>query len=110
MVKNNFFIITGGPGGGKTSVLQSLFSQGFKYVEETARQIIKERLRNGLSNRPEPNIFANEMFVNDLNNYNSNSGYSSTVFFDRSFVDSALLLFQSNEEDFNPVSEILKTK
>jgi predicted ATPase len=108
MVKNNFFIITGGPGGGKTSVLQCLLSQGFNYIEETARQIIKERLLNRLSPRPEPKVFSTEMFTKDFDNYISNAIHSSTLFFDRSFVDSALLLFQSDEKIYDRINEILK--
>jgi predicted ATPase len=109
MVKNNFFIITGGPGGGKTSVLQCLLSQGFNFIEETARQIIKERLLNGLSPRPEPNVFSTEMFTKDFDNYISNAIHSSTLFFDRSFIDSALLLFQIDGENFEHTKEVLKT-
>ncbi|HEY4964809.1 MAG TPA: AAA family ATPase [Puia sp.] len=82
MVKNNFFIITGGPGGGKTSVLNNLLLQGFSYVEKTARQIIKERLRNGSSPRPEPHVFSNEMFTADFNNYPMTTLPSSNILYE----------------------------
>ena len=49
MTKDNFYIITGGPGGGKTSLLEFVAAKGFVYIPETAREIIRERLSKGLS-------------------------------------------------------------
>ena len=46
--KPNFFIITGGPGVGKTTLLEVLAKQGFPYVPEVARKIIREQVsQNG---------------------------------------------------------------
>jgi predicted ATPase len=73
MVKKNFYVITGGPGAGKTSVLEYLAAKGYSYVPETARQIIKERLSKGLTPRPDPKTFAEEIFNKDWKNFNSNS-------------------------------------
>jgi predicted ATPase len=42
-IKSNFFILTGGPGSGKTSVLTALAQKGFLTVPEVARKIIKEQ-------------------------------------------------------------------
>lgn len=42
-IRNNFFIITGGPGSGKTTLLEELKNRGFLAVDEVARQIIKEQ-------------------------------------------------------------------
>lgn len=42
---NNFYIITGGPGSGKTSIIDGIKKQGFITVDEVARQIIKEQLK-----------------------------------------------------------------
>ncbi len=41
--KPNFFILTGGPGSGKTSVLTALAQKGFLTVPEVGRKIIKEQ-------------------------------------------------------------------
>lgn len=103
VTKHNFFIITGGPGGGKTSLLENLAAKGFSYVPETARQIIRERLSTGLSPRPDPKIFAREMFNRDYANYISNLNFPSLLFFDRSFMDSASLLFECDEVSYNQI-------
>ena len=42
MDPQNLFIITGGPGAGKTTVLTELQRLGFTCVPEVARQIIQE--------------------------------------------------------------------
>ena len=69
MIKYNFYVITGGPGAGKTSVLENLASKGYGYIPETARQIIRERLSKGLTPRPGPEIFAKEIFNKDWTNF-----------------------------------------
>ncbi len=42
-----FYIITGGPGVGKTSLIEELNRQGFSTVSEDARRIIKEQVGLG---------------------------------------------------------------
>jgi predicted ATPase len=103
MTKNNFYVITGGPGAGKTSLLENLALKGYNYIPETARQIIKERLSKGLSPRPDPGRFAQQIFDQDWNNFISNSHLSSLLFFDRSFMDSACMLFESGKDSYNKI-------
>jgi predicted ATPase len=43
----NLFVISGGPGSGKTTVLQELAKLGFAHAPEVARQIIQEQVRAG---------------------------------------------------------------
>jgi predicted ATPase len=108
MIKNNFFVITGGPGAGKSSLLQYVNSEGFPCVAETGRKIIKERLLAGLPPRPAVEQFARQMFELDLNNFMSYAAHTSTIFFDRSFLDSALLISESNEVYFEAIKKTLK--
>jgi predicted ATPase len=96
LTKNNFYVITGGSGAGKTRLLEKLASMGYNYIPETARQIIKERLAKGLTPRPDPGTFAQQIFDEDWKNFVSNSDLSSLLFFDRSFLDSACMLFDSS--------------
>jgi predicted ATPase len=41
----NLYIITGGPGSGRTTTLRELEQLGFSYLPEVARQIIREQVR-----------------------------------------------------------------
>jgi predicted ATPase len=44
---SNLFVISGGPGAGKTIILLELARLGFRYVPEVARQIIQEQIQSG---------------------------------------------------------------
>jgi len=105
MQKDNFYIITGGPGGGKTTLLDFLASNGYPYVGDTAREIIRHRLSLGLPPRPDPATFASEMFYRDFENYISNSNSQRIIFFDRSFFDSAWLLNHFDPQTFHQIEK-----
>jgi predicted ATPase len=109
MTKHNFYVITGGPGGGKTSLLECLASKGYPYVPETAREIIKQRLSQGLSPRPDQKTFAEQIFAKDWVNFISISD-TSIVFFDRSFMDSACLLFDADGAAYNKIEDTLNNR
>jgi predicted ATPase len=107
--KNNFIIITGGPGGGKTSILEALLQKGFDYIIESGRQIIRERKIKGLPPRPDPASFARLMFLKDFDNYNKNLNKQSLLFFDRSFLDGAMLIQRNDEIYFEEIRDIINT-
>ena len=105
MTKHSFYIITGGPGGGKTSLLENLATHGYNFIPETARQIMKERLAKGLAPRADPSTFAQQIFELDWKNFVSNSDLSSLLFFDRSFMDSACMLFDSDLNSYENIRD-----
>jgi len=109
VTKENFYIITGGPGGGKTTLLENLSSKGYSFVPETARQIIKNRLSRGLTPRPEPLIFATGIFEKDLANFMLNTHCSSTLFFDRSLLDSACQIFNCDKNYYDKIKAVTET-
>lgn len=47
MEKRNLFVITGGPGSGKTTILHELERRGFRCVPEVAREIIRQQVSSG---------------------------------------------------------------
>jgi predicted ATPase len=109
LIKTNFIAITGGPGGGKSSLLNALNKKGFKNIDETGRAIIKERLSKGLPPRPAPEEFAEQMFQRDYKNYISNLSTNEILFFDRSFLDSAALVRETNLLHFEKIKNTIVT-
>ncbi len=81
------FILTGGPGAGKTTVLELLSEMGFDTASDSARKIIRNRLDEGLSPRPEPRAFAEAVLNDDINNYDNLTPSGKPVFFDRGVCD-----------------------
>ncbi len=79
-------VVTGGPGVGKTTVLSELEAMGYAVVAESAREIIRERLAQGLPPRPEPKEFAAELIRRDREKLRQTS--APTVFFDRCLIES----------------------
>ena len=62
-------VITGAPGAGKTTLLLALQTRGYTIVGDTARTIIQDRRRRGLSPRPDPYAFAQEALRMDIENF-----------------------------------------
>jgi predicted ATPase len=80
-------VITGAPGAGKTTLLLTLQARGFTIVGDTARAIIQDRRRRGLSPRPEPYVFAQEMLRIDIENFVRHEASQEPVFFERGVLD-----------------------
>ena len=84
-------VITGGPGGGKTTLLREFGRRGFATVEDTPRAIIRSRRALGLSPRPSPLEFAEQVLGRDVESYWQNSGQALT-FFDRGVLDALAMI------------------
>lgn len=87
-------VVTGGPGAGKTALLEALGALGHAVVPEVARQVIAERKAAGLSHRPAPMDFAKVILDRDVLQYESVGPERGLVFFDRSLLDSLSMLWQ----------------
>jgi predicted ATPase len=85
-------VITGGPGSGKTTLLLALQARGYTVVGDSARSIIQDRLRRGVSPRPNAREFAHEILRMDTENYVHHAATPGHIFFDRSVLDALCLL------------------
>ena len=80
-------IITGGPGAGKTTLLLALQARGSTIVGDSPRTIIQDRLRRGLSPRPDAAEFVHETLRMDIANFVQHAATPGHVFFERSVID-----------------------
>jgi predicted ATPase len=90
-------VITGGPGVGKTALLKELSRLGFATVDDTPRAIIRARRARGLSPRPSPLEFAEEVLRREIELYQLQGG-SALTFFDRGVIDALLMVLHAAPE------------
>ncbi len=86
---NKLIVFTGGPGAGKTSVIEQLKTQGFICSPETGRHVIQRQVTNHGSALPwnDKQAFRDEMMKAEVSNYRAFNVRQGDVFFDRSIVD-----------------------
>jgi predicted ATPase len=88
--KPNFFVFTGGPGVGKTTLLRQLQAMGELVVEENARAVIRENIEGGGRAVPwiDNNAYVAQTTARDIANFDRLAGETRRVFFDRGIADS----------------------
>ncbi|PRD48453.1 AAA family ATPase [Sphingobacterium haloxyli] len=101
MIKNNFYIISGGPGVGKTTLINALRRIGFTTVEEEARRIIKDQLATGGDGVPWKNktLYAQLMFDASVSAYEEikkSVDFREPVYFDRGILDAVCYMHMEN--------------
>jgi len=108
MYHPHFYILTGGPGAGKTSVLNILSQQGHRVVPEAARAIIRAQVQNGGTALPwkDQQRYTALMLRHSEQDYRQAActGTKTPVFFDRGIPDTlchALLAGQGIPEDMD---------
>lgn len=105
VVRNNYVIISGCSGGGKSTLLSELAGRGFSVVAEPGRQIVKEQTSIDGDALPWINLnkFLDLALSRYLFQFNSRKDLKIT-FFDRGIVD-AVHLEQSQPEYFHQAAE-----
>jgi predicted ATPase len=83
------FVITGGPGAGKTTVLTELAQRGFAVANEVAREIIQEQVRSGGSALPwkDRQLYADLMLMKSIESYKQHTPALRPTFSDRGIPD-----------------------
>lgn len=91
MDRNSLYIITGGPGAGKTTLIRALEQRGFKVIPEDARRIIKEQAAINGDGLPWKNkaLYAQLMLEAAVSAHQHIARHNSSkpVFFDRGLPD-----------------------
>lgn len=84
-----FHVLTGGPGAGKTTLVEALHEKGFATTHEAGRGVIREEMQAGGDALPwlDREGFARRMFEWELASYRQAERQSGAVFFDRGLPD-----------------------
>jgi len=84
-----FYVITGGPGSGKTSLIECLRSRGYVCSTEAGRAIIQNQVAIGGSALPwnDRLLFAELMLQWEMRSYHLAEQSTGPVFFDRGVAD-----------------------
>ena len=100
MKNQKLYIITGGPGVGKTLLLNELSRKGYETVPEDARQIIREQMRINGEGLPWKNkaLYSQLMLEASIKTYKRviNEASSNIVFFDRGILDTICYMQMEN--------------
>jgi predicted ATPase len=86
---DRFFVLTGGPGSGKTTLIEALRARGFATTEEAGRGVIREQMQAGGDGLPwiDRERFAELMFEWELRSYRDAERRHGPVVFDRGLPD-----------------------
>lgn len=86
---SNCFVLTGGPGSGKSTLIEALATAGFRTAPEAGRAIIRDQVAIAGRALPwvDPLLFAEMMLARDLQSYADHAGHDGPVFFDRGIPD-----------------------
>ncbi|MBZ9732496.1 AAA family ATPase [Mesorhizobium sp. CA9] len=86
---DRFFVLTGGPGSGKTTLIEALRAQGFATAPEAGRGIIRDQMAVGGPALPwrERSLFAELMLSWELRSWQAARAEPGRVFFDRGAPD-----------------------
>ncbi len=86
---DNFFIVTGGPGSGKTTLIEALHQRGYARSIEAGRGVIQDQVAIGGRALPwhDRLLFAELMLSWDMRSYHLARNVEAPVFFDRGVPD-----------------------
>ena len=91
---DHFFVLTGGPGSGKTTLIEALAAEGYATAPEAGRNIIQDQVTVGGAALPwrDKTLFAELMLAWELRSHHTASGLTGPVFFDRGVLDTLAYL------------------
>ncbi len=87
----NYFVISGGPGSGKTSIIDRLAARGFATVAESGRAIIREQAEIGGTavHGGDAAAFGELMLARGIEDFRRMASADEPVFFDRGIAELA---------------------
>ncbi len=88
---SRLFVLTGGPGSGKTTLIDALAARGHACSTEAGRSVIQDQVKTGGRALPwaDRQLFAEQMLAHELESYRLAQQQPGVVFFDRGIPDVA---------------------
>lgn len=88
-MSDHFFVVTGGPGAGKTSLITELARRGLHTIPKSGRAVIREEMASRGDALPWADrlAYAERMLERDLRGYGDAQALSGPVIFDRGIPD-----------------------
>jgi predicted ATPase len=88
--RDNFFVLTGASGSGKSSIIAALNRRGFRCVEEVGRQVVRDEVRAGSNGTPwqDSDRFMALVFARYVEAFVGIAERRAPVFFDRGIPES----------------------
>ncbi len=82
-------VITGGPGTGKTSIINELIKRDYRCLEEISRQVTQEAQKNGIPQLflSDPVEFSNRLLAGRISQFREADNSEGLVFLDRGIPD-----------------------
>jgi predicted ATPase len=106
MQNPNLYVLTGGPGAGKTTILAELQRRGFAGIPEVARQIIQEQVQSGGTALPwgDTARYAKLMLERSILSFREQMTASQITFCDRGIPDTVCYLRLIGHDDAEAVA------
>ena len=103
LINPNLFVVSGGPGSGKTTVLEELASRGYRFAPEVARQIIQQEVQSSGTALPwgDREAYIRLMLKRSVESYLLHTPATRPTFSDRGIPDTlcyARLTSMANQE------------
>lgn len=88
---DHMFVVTGGPGSGKTSLIYALTRRGFRSMPEAGRAIIQDQVQIGGTSLPwaDRSMYAELMLTWELRSWHEARAIEGPVLMDRGIADVA---------------------
>lgn len=104
------YIITGGPGFGKTSIINALEAKGYAVCHENSREVITQQLAIGGTILPWMDLdkFSDIIIEKRLEAYQRFNG-NTPIFYDRGLPDTLAFIYRQNQQPEEKLLTITRT-